>query len=633
MSDIKIFVSHRIDLDSEIVENPLFVNVRCGATYDKRKNIDMIGDDTGDNISEKRERFCELTVQYWAWKNIESDYYGLCHYRRIMSFSKKQHEELDDFNHIVEDYFSDNFYEKYGLKKENVEAVIEQYDILSIIPMDIKKNFGKKITVYNSIKNNPNVFDIDAVDLFIKIFKSKYPEFIDDIDDYFNGHIWRAFNCYIMEREIFNKYNEMLFDVLFELEEKLDYSNYNREQYRIAGYMGECMFAIFYSHMVKTNKNLKTKELQLIKINKPQKKITLEQNNKENITIAMASSNEYVPFLSVLLESIKCFSSEKYNYEIVVINNGIRLENKNILRKSLENKNNFSIKFVDANIYLKDRELHTSMHITPMTYVRLAAIDIFRNYNKVVYLDCDVVVNEDIANLFNENIEGYMIAASRDTVMAGWSNVKDNEYVNYNRTELGIENTFDYFNAGVILININEISKHYDVDMLFDLASSKKWKWFDQDVLNKICYGKVKLLDNKWNVMSHQHDFEYQLPEFFAPKYIYDEYLEALKSPKAIHYAGRFLPCYVTNVDLSTYFWEHARNSPYYEVIIAAMIENRIGMEKIFSKRRIVEIPWKMADVLFPPKSKRRILIKKIIPKGSKRWNFFKKIYFKLIRA
>ena len=80
--DIKIFVSHRIDQDSEVIDNPLYIPVRCGAVYDQRENVEMLGDDTGDNISEKRNSFCELTVQYWAWKNCnDSEYIGFNHYR------------------------------------------------------------------------------------------------------------------------------------------------------------------------------------------------------------------------------------------------------------------------------------------------------------------------------------------------------------------------------------------------------------------------------------------------------------------------------------------------------------------------------------------------------------------------
>ena len=61
MSNIKIFVSNRIDLDAEQIDNSLFIPVRCGAVFDE-KHSDMLGDDTGDNISNKRETFNEFTV-------------------------------------------------------------------------------------------------------------------------------------------------------------------------------------------------------------------------------------------------------------------------------------------------------------------------------------------------------------------------------------------------------------------------------------------------------------------------------------------------------------------------------------------------------------------------------------------
>ena len=82
MPDVKIFVSHRVDLDSVAVENSVYIPVRCGAELDTNENPTMIGDNTGENISDKREYLGEFTVQYWAWKNVQADYYGLCHYRR-----------------------------------------------------------------------------------------------------------------------------------------------------------------------------------------------------------------------------------------------------------------------------------------------------------------------------------------------------------------------------------------------------------------------------------------------------------------------------------------------------------------------------------------------------------------------
>ena len=75
MTNIKIFVSHRIDKEVSQIKNNIYIPVRCGAVFDKRKNIQMLGDDTGDNISAKKDMYSELTVLYWAWKNQKADYY------------------------------------------------------------------------------------------------------------------------------------------------------------------------------------------------------------------------------------------------------------------------------------------------------------------------------------------------------------------------------------------------------------------------------------------------------------------------------------------------------------------------------------------------------------------------------
>ena len=83
---VAIFVSHRIDLSCETPESSIYHPVRCGAVFDESEQTTIPGDDTGDNISYLRNSYCELTVQYWAWKNFDSDYYGLCHYRRYFFF-------------------------------------------------------------------------------------------------------------------------------------------------------------------------------------------------------------------------------------------------------------------------------------------------------------------------------------------------------------------------------------------------------------------------------------------------------------------------------------------------------------------------------------------------------------------
>ena len=100
MKEIKIFVSHRLDKDSFCIKNDLFQNVKCGSYYADSIPAEYVRDDVGENISHKRFSYNELTVQYFAWKNYNLDYYGLCHYRRFLSFfteGKEVHHDLYGF--------------------------------------------------------------------------------------------------------------------------------------------------------------------------------------------------------------------------------------------------------------------------------------------------------------------------------------------------------------------------------------------------------------------------------------------------------------------------------------------------------------------------------------------------------
>lgn len=628
--DIKIFVSHRIDQNSETIDNPLYVPVRCGAVYDERKNVEMLGDDTGDNISNRRKSFCELTVQYWAWKNVAADYYGLCHYRRLLSFSDNEYTQtIDVYNHVIENTFGEAFVEKFGLTEANMRAKISEQDVVSIVPMQLDQLENQKpITVYESLENNPTVFPIADVDKFIAVFKQKYPDYIEDIDGYFSGYTWRAFNCYVLKKDLYFEYSSMLFDVLFEFEKEIDSKFYNQEQLRLPGYMGETMFAIYYNH-IKRTRNLRLKEVQLVRVDNPEKIEEIKPAfEKNNVPVVMSSSNEYVPFLATLLKSIQINSNANRNYDIIVFSNKIRKENKKILLEMFQKQSNFSLRFINAERYLGGRKFHTAMHVTPMTYLRLAMLDVLKNYEKAIYLDCDVIVNSDIAELYDTNLDGYMIGAAVDTVMAGWCNTKDNPQIKYNEKVVGLKNRFTYFNAGVIVVNIVEFAKYYATKELLDLAASRKWKWFDQDVLNRVCEGKVHLIGNEWNVMSHQHDFDYQMAEFYAPDFIFAGYKKALENPKAIHYAGRFIPCFVPTVDLATYFWKYARLTPYYELILSAMCSNQI---QVFHNTLPVDNRTgarKVADKLMPPNSLRRKIAKFLVPRDSLQWKLLKQIYY-----
>ena len=621
--DIKIFVSHRIDQDSETIDNPLFVNVRCGAVYDTRENVSMLGDDTGDNISEKRESFCELTVQYWAWKNVKADYYGLCHYRRYLSFAENHKKDnIDDRNIICESVINEEFVKKHNLNKAYMANVIKKHDILCIEPMDLKKTLKKKISVYDSLKMNEITFNISGVDLFISIFKKKYPEYSEDIDSYFNDHFWMGYNCYVMNSQIFNEYCSALYDVLFELEKKLNTENFNQEQYRLAGYMGECFLGIFVNHARRTKK-YNIKSLPLIQIeNTIKEKDLMPAFTFNNIPVIMASSNEYAPFLSVLIQSIVDNSSLENNYDIIVLSNNISKYNKQLIFREYT-RPNVSVRFFDISSLLATRNFYTRLHVTPMTYVRLAALDILNNFDKAIYFDCDVVVNSDVSELYTIDLNNFFLAAARDTVMSGWCNMPGHHQINYNRDKLKLDNIFNYFNAGVLVLNLKELRDEFDCEYLLDFAESQKWLWFDQDVLNSLCKNKVRFLDPKWNVMTHVFDVPQQLTEYYAPKEVYNQYLSALEQPKAVHFAGRVIPCFAPNVKLAEIFWYYARKTPYYEYILSSMV-----YDMSYNVTRKKNWAAKIIGKMFPVGSKSRGIVKTIFPYNSFRRKVLEKFLY-----
>ena len=156
MSDIKIFVSNRIDLNSELISNPLFIPVRCGAVFDSRPETTILGDNSGENISERRKTFNELTVQYWAWKNVDADYYGLCHYRRYMIFSKKE-LQADPYTRIteykklpVQDRPGTSYAVEYPLPYREGEKLEPYYPVLTT---ESQKQFARYKTLSDKIPN------------------------------------------------------------------------------------------------------------------------------------------------------------------------------------------------------------------------------------------------------------------------------------------------------------------------------------------------------------------------------------------------------------------------------------------------------------------------------------------------
>ena len=223
-------------------------------------------------------------------------------------------------------------------------------------------------------------------------------------------------------------------------------------------------------------------------IQKEEKEITLYPAFKENnFTVAFASDNNYVGYLSVAMLSLIKNCSNQYNYDIVVLENNISYRNKKLLYKEIYSYKNVSLRFVDVQRFYDENQdvefKNFRDDITITTYNRLFIPEIFKNYDKVLYLDCDIVVKGDLIDLYEIDFNDNYIVANIG--MANMENIKNK-----------ISNEI---NAGVILFNIEKcINNNFTEKCLDNISLSNT---ADQGAIDITCKNHIKYIDYRYNFL------------------------------------------------------------------------------------------------------------------------------------
>ncbi|HGO5856171.1 TPA: DUF4422 domain-containing protein [Mannheimia haemolytica] len=205
-------------------ENDIYVPVQVGKVF-ANQDLGLLSDSEGENISNKNSTFCELTALYWAWKNSifeNNDYVGLVHYRR---YFKGEYPFLKN---------------KFILSEEDIQRELSQVECL--VP---KKRKYYIETIYSHYKNAHYINDLD---LAISILLEKNPEYLTACNQVLEGRSLYLFNMFIMRSGLCNEYCNWLFPILFELEGRIDISNYSNYQKRVFGFISERLFNIWLAH-------------------------------------------------------------------------------------------------------------------------------------------------------------------------------------------------------------------------------------------------------------------------------------------------------------------------------------------------------------------------------------------------
>lgn len=219
--------------------DPVYLPVQGGSAI--HSDIGFQRDDEGENISSRNDSFSELTVLYWAWKNLQDDYLGLVHYRR---------------------YFTREEIWQVQKRKKKILTAVEWRSLFrtySVI-VGIKRHYY----IETNESHYRHAHHSEALDITRDILKEFFPEYSVSFEKVMKRTWAHMFNMFAMRRELFDSYCQWLFAVLFELEKRLDISQYDVYERRVFGFIGELLLDVWLeqNHILYHEQNISFLEKQ-----------------------------------------------------------------------------------------------------------------------------------------------------------------------------------------------------------------------------------------------------------------------------------------------------------------------------------------------------------------------------------
>ncbi|MBE7708049.1 MAG: hypothetical protein E7Z88_05005 [Cyanobacteria bacterium SIG27] len=285
---------------------------------------------------------------------------------------------------------------------------------------------------------------------------------------------------------------------------------------------------------------------------------TIEPIWKENYSaIAMSSSEEYLPYLCVCLQSLVDNTDKKHNYDIVIFSSCENEEKKKIVT-SKYSKKNISIRFYNPKRHFENIKLYISKpRFNEACYYRIITPEAMPSYKKVVFTDTDLIFNTDVQELYKINVNGHAIAACIDPtwllLISREQKINSTTYKEYGKKVLNLKDISLYYNTGVAIINIQEFKKNDYCQKLKKLISENEYLSQEQCAMNSLFNTNIKKLDWRWNLtvpMPKQRLY----PEDYN-----------LKTAKIYHWPGNCKPWNYKKRGFSNKWWKHAKKTPFYD--------------------------------------------------------------------
>ncbi|KRL26172.1 capsular biosynthesis protein [Limosilactobacillus frumenti DSM 13145] len=198
--------------------DPLYLPVFVGKEIHPDVNHTFQGDNTGDNISSKNPTYNELTAIYWGWKNLDVDAMGLVHYRRYLSLNHRK--SLDSV-----------------LTEKQVQQLLSNNDI--ILPPK------RRYYIETNESHYLHAHHHEPFNVMRQVIAEKYPEYVSSFNKVMKRTWAHMFNMFIMKKQPLDEYCTWMFDVLSEVEKRIDISTYSTYEKRVYGFLSELLLDVW----------------------------------------------------------------------------------------------------------------------------------------------------------------------------------------------------------------------------------------------------------------------------------------------------------------------------------------------------------------------------------------------------
>ncbi|MBQ4030314.1 MAG: glycosyltransferase family 8 protein [Bacilli bacterium] len=271
--------------------------------------------------------------------------------------------------------------------------------------------------------------------------------------------------------------------------------------------------------------------------------------NKQLIPVFFSCDDAYAPYLAVAIKSLtENGNTDEHEYEINVLNTDISEDNKKKILGLAKDGYKIIFRNVSKQIEKIEKELASRLrdYYSLSIYYRIFIPNLFKEYDKVLYLDADIAIVDDVAKLYNIEMGDDLLAGTTDGVVR-----LVDEFKTYVVDAVGVDKWEDYINSGVLVMNTKGLREAKIEEKFLYLLTKYNFDTVapDQDYLNALCKNRITHFEKYWDFMPNV-DPDYK-----------DEDLHL------IHYNMFQKPWNYPDMRCAEYFYKYAKMTDYYEFI------------------------------------------------------------------